>query len=388
MVHKALGGFKKGVKYGIDWLPTNNGLNLLVGGTFTRASEGSYLIGAPTDGSTPFLAWAPDNERRIEDRGDGLGSMLLIEGARTNYLLQSRQQTNAAWIAGTATEVENAVNGPDATLLAESIVATSGQISNRQTPTVAAGRVCVSVWARAIAGTVNHQMLFLESGGLLSASVGVRSTTWSRAEVNVASTGTTAGLIPVDARDWSAVGGQAATAQSLYADLPQVEIGTFPSSPIRTTTAAVTRAVDVLSFPSGQYPVSFLTRGFRLTFVPDATNAEIVASGLNWSLAGFDTDLSFLAFVNLAGNLTAHLTGPGAATIVQPAITFSRGQAMTFEVRPLAGTLTISGATTGNGIHVGSGFAWTPGASDPLRIGFLINANRAYGRFGSKITAL
>ena len=53
-------------------------------------TEGSYLTGAATTGASAFMAWAAANTRRLEDRGDGNGAMLLLGAAQTCTLERLR----------------------------------------------------------------------------------------------------------------------------------------------------------------------------------------------------------------------------------------------------------------------------------------------------------
>ena len=43
--------------------PPRTFIDLSSWGTFSRASEGSYLIGAATDGTTNFIRWASNDVR-------------------------------------------------------------------------------------------------------------------------------------------------------------------------------------------------------------------------------------------------------------------------------------------------------------------------------------
>lgn len=344
------------------------GLDLFAGGTFTRSTEASYLTTAAPNGPTPFLSWAPVNVRRIENRGDGSGDMLLMEAARTNQIVQSRAMQDAAWSGGTTTDTANALAGPDGAVLATRVVATAGQFSRNQT-IAGTGMHALSCWARAVSGTTPHQ-LYIGGTNANARSIG---TTYERRISTGSIAASPSAVVPEDARDLTVYGGQVATAQDAYVDLHQFEVGGFASSPIRTTTVAVTRAADFLSYADGQYPARFRTNGFRIHFAFDCTDTELVNNGTAfylWSFgAGTHTtrlDINRIIYVDSGGGGVSAFTG----------VTFSRGQLLTLEVRPSAGTVTLTGATAGNGTHTRAAWAYP---SSSFVVG---SSNGTFGIFG------
>ncbi len=359
-------------------------LDLFSGGTFTRSTEGSYLTSAPTNGDTAFLAWASANARRIENRGDGLGDMLLMEGGRTNLLLRSQEFDAAAWsLAGTTpTVTANARAAPDGTTTAERIAA---PLTGRafQSPTVAnTTRHSGSLFLRdPVATAAAWQILLAQS--TVSAINGTLANAWARADHSRVSETTSEGLFLVDARDWSGNGGIVAAARDVHAWGAQLEAGAFPSSYIRTTTPALARGADVLSYAVGEYPSSFLTRGFRFTWAPDFASTEAPNPSFN-SLIGFN-----------GGNILHWLTSgevrlytqAADTRITTAALTFARNALITITVEPNAGRITVSGAATGNGVHTGT--ACTIDSGLPMRVGVATDgSNPNFGRFGRYIEAL
>lgn len=355
-------------------------LNLGAGGTFTRSTEGFYYLRAPTDGSLPFGGWADVNVRRIEDRGDGLGSMLLMEGSRTNYLLQSRDLANGAWSLGAATLTSNQNGGVDGATLADRVNGTSVQYGPYQLTRGQVAYSTASVWARAVSGTVSHQLWMLQGAGGAAAKALSIGTTYARNAASGNCTPGQAGYEPVECRDETAYGGQVATAQDVYVDLCQLETGYFPSSPIRTTTAAVTRGADVLSYAVGQYPASFLDRGFRITVAPDMSSAEVIASGANYVLVSQNA----LNYLLISPTATVDFFGQSGRIVQSGALSWSRGQVLTIEASP-NGRLVVSGATSGNGTFTAAGRVW-PSAT--ITIGSLAGGTSFFGRIGTSIVAL
>ena len=334
-------------------MPTMGGLgvslSLLAGGTFSRSTEGSYLIGAPTDGSTPFLAWAGVDVRRMEDRGDGYGSMLLMEGSRTNQAPAPRDLTSVAWTnagsGSTATAAQP--NSPDATSNATRVqIAAAAGFSRWYAITPGGGRF--SVWAKTRNGNPWGSQMGGANPHVFPSTGGV----WRRDD---ADDGTATAFTPV----WWGTG--IAAAIDVDVDLLQYEVGEWPSSAIRT--GGGTRAADVLSYAAGQYPYTFCTRGLRLQYMPNFSSAELVASGavstlLSWS-GGAGTDrLMFSHAGGLASVYTQDSTTGAQGTGTK---TWNRGQLLTIDVYPSLGRVVCSGFASGDGTASVTPFSWPNG---------------------------
>lgn len=351
-------------------------LNLAWGGTFTRALAAFYFTQAPTTGASAFLKSAASGVRRSADtRGDGIPASLLMEKSATNYLLNSRAMNSTGWTAGTGTLTLNAANGPDGAAAAAQENAASGQYGPWAQNPGPTGNVVASIWVRAVSGTASHQIQLLNSPAVARVlSVG---TTYGRnlAQGNVSAA---AGMITLDARDETANGGQVATAQNCYLDMPQLEAGLYPTSPITTTSASVTRPADKLSYAVGTYPTGFLTSGVVIDFAPDASSAQIVSANEDWRLVQVGAN-DYVRIRNNGGICRAELVC-GGSLVVSMTITFSGAQRLTIRARPSAGSLKVSGATTGNGTSTGTGAAWASGST--LYVGGDDNGNNnATGRF-------
>lgn len=344
-------------------------LDLSTGGTFARSSEASYYLGAPTDGSSAFLAWAATGTRRSADtRGDGIAASLLMERSATNLVQYSEDVSQASWTLGPGVTATYGLADPDGGTGAVRLQTPSGTFGVGETSgtTDNIASSWVSAWIRAQSGsdTPNLNAYFSTTGRLaLSTSV---TTTWTRlSRGRVSGVNEEKSVVPIDGRDWSGIGGVVAGARDSRAWGMQREVGYYPTSYIRTTAASVTRAQDTLSYASGNYPAGFLTSGFVVVFAPDASSAEIISANEDWRLVQVGAN-DYLRIRNNAGACKAELVC-GAAVVASLTITFSRAQALTITARPSAGSLAVSGATTGDGTNTGAGAAWA--SSSTLYIG-------------------
>lgn len=167
----------------------------------------------------------------------------------------------------------------------------------------------------------------------------------------------------------------------MYVDCAQLEANYYPTSPIRTTSASVTRPTDTLSYTTGNYPAAFLTDGVVVVFAPDASDAEITTAQEDWRLVQVSSN-DYVTIRRVAGfpDVCKAELVCGGSIVASRTITFSRAQSLTITAKPSAGSLTVSGATTGDGTTTGSGAAWASSAT--LYVGGdNSGGNNATGRF-------
>jgi hypothetical protein len=358
--------------------PGGVALDTFTGGAFTRSTVGTYLTQAPTDGSSAFLAEAAINALRIENRGDGLGDMLLLEGARTNAIALPRDATPGAgnWTNIAGVFSANAGLSPDGLTLADRVQCTLGQAGVVNTSAFAgAGTFCGSAWVRRMPSAgAGFAQVSLDTGGVGDASSNPAiSETYSRA--SVVATVTAGGWW----RPWDGTGSYGGVAQALdyLADFHQVESGYFPSSAFPTTG---TRASDNRSFPVGQYPASFLTSGFQITLAPDSSSADGLAGILTQYVLSTVLNQDYVTLEYVGGVMRVRARAGAVIKLESANLTWSRGALLTITVRPAAGTLTLSGFSSGNGTTVGTPFSFVSGT---LYLGS--NATNASGRFFGRV---
>lgn len=244
--------------------------------TFTRASSGSYFnsFGTLSTATTDAARFDYDPVTRAF-RG------LLIEEARTNYVLRSAELDNAAWdIKVASTIAANAITAPDGTVTADKLVEDTsnsihavGQQINGLTPLAtyaytaffkAAERTIVEmrVFNNFGSASANYDLSVgtVYGGGVggnmiyVSSSISPVSNGWYRCSLVFTDTNNDTLFVP---RAYLQSGGtntyQGDGYSGLYMWGAQLEIGSLGTSYIATTSAAVLRAADVATITGSNF---------------------------------------------------------------------------------------------------------------------------------------
>ncbi len=189
---------------------------------------------------------------------------LLVEEARTNVILRSQQFENASWSTQTLTVTADATAAPDGTTTADLLTLAAGNGYIQQQVTLGTGATTASGYFK-VAGAATRVRISIFDGAhnetwfLLSGagSVGTNAA-GNTSTITALANGwywltvsrTTGGanpfwsVFPTSAGD----GLSALNGDTIYAWGAQMEAGAAASSYIPTTTASVTRAVDVPTF--------------------------------------------------------------------------------------------------------------------------------------------
>ena len=151
---------------------------------------------------------------------------LLIEPARTNIALHSRDFTNAAWVKSNITAALDADGITGIASSASSLTATANNGTALQSITSASAACVTSFFARRISGSGTVEIT-QDNGGTWTAIT--LTAAWQRF------------IIPVATITNPVVGFRLGTSGDVIAvDVAQSEVGTFATSPIITSAAAVT----------------------------------------------------------------------------------------------------------------------------------------------------
>lgn len=352
---------------GLPWEGGGGGapmFDILGGGaSFSRSSEASYYTQPPTDdegdvAGKAFLAWAASNIVRLDAR-DGT-PMVLLEGARTNMYTQSRDLSALTGVGGTPTVTDNTDGAPDGDATSRRVEVASG-VAGLVTYTglTASQPYAASCFTR---GVPAQALGFVRVwNGAIADNENPPTTTWGRSRLVATPPGTTCQHTYNSGFNTAGIGGLAAGARDGMYALPQVEGGSaangaFASSAIRTAGASAARFSDRLEWAAGTWPLAMAVGGFRFTFAPTFTDSEDIASNNDKTLVAVGAGVADGVRLLILGGSTVNIRlAVNSVVQVTQQITFSRDQQITISVLPAAGTLTISGATTGNGTYAASG---------------------------------
>lgn len=350
-------------------------LDLSTWGTFTRTTEASYFIGAPTTGAAPFIGWAPKDVRRIDRRN--ATPRYLTEGQRTNALLSTEdmQRPGGAWTVGSNTPYTTLFPSPDGCSQKGRWTTGSGVsgVTHQHAVTPSLDWVAYS-WHRSPSGTTSYQNLL---GGTVLHTSGSTSlgTTWTRADMwRLPDNAFGTLFMGINAGDnLSGSGGLAAGARDAVTWGMQQEQASFPSSYIRTVDynyGAATRGQDILSGPIASIPAKMIDGEWTFTCAPVGASARMIRQNATQVLFSYATGSGeYVAFVIDGGAVKLRVVSGGATKVTTGALTFSADQELTVTLDGAAGSIVVSGATTGNGTTTGT--AWTRTVGTTLYVGAL-----------------
>lgn len=297
------------------------------GGTFTRASVGTYFD------ATGTLQTASSGTPRFDhDPVTHAAKGILIEEARTNLLPRNTEFEHAAWVKASVTISTNATTDPSGALTAEKLVATAASSTHLvyQTSAITAASSYsvfvkpaeynfVQVYGgRAVGPTATERfsvVVNLTTGtvdsldNIIASQVSIIPVSNGFYRIAIAgftgySSGTTfLAVCPIPSAGLPRVGNNKDISylgdgvSGIYVWGAQVEQGEFPTSYIQTGAAAVSRVTDSLSMPTGSWFNAAEGTLFS-QFIPNATFAGYPEI----ALFGDGTTTNFIAYTLFPGN--------------------------------------------------------------------------------------
>ena len=248
--------------------------------TFTRASTATFV------GSNGLIQSAAINAARFDHNPATLVSRgLLIEESRTNLYSRSEEFETATWTKTRSSITANATTAPDGTLTADKLVEDTS-ILNTHTINSSVTPPATSHTFSVFVKKAERNFIVLRLGGsndFFNLDTGVAITNvntptitnfgngWYRCTVT--SAGGTQGSLQMSADGITTLyTGDGASGVFIWG--AQLEAGSFPTSYIPTTTAALTRSADVCSITGGDF-----TSLYNATEGTILANASTPASG-------------------------------------------------------------------------------------------------------------
>jgi hypothetical protein len=189
---------------------------------------------------------------------------LLIEEARTNRILWCRDATQTQWVKTSITAAKDQTGIDGVSSAASSLTATADGGTCIQTITLASGSRTGSVYLKRLTGTGIVQVSL---DGTTWSTVELSDTEWRRIVLSGTVTNPVVGIRLATSGDAVAM------------DFGQVEDGAWETSPILTTTASATRAVDAATM-QGENFNSWIAQGkgtMTCTFLDTASTGRFLS---------------------------------------------------------------------------------------------------------------
>lgn len=350
-------------------------------GTFTRTSEASYYTQPPGGAGSTFIAWASSNVLRY-DAIDG-APLALFEGSQTNLCNYSEDLNQASWTKTGASISGTTATAPDgaADCCTVAFTASAADMVMRTVSGTADNTSYVTtVFARRTSGSGNVRLRVLKRDGVASVSADLPiSTTWTRLEYTVNwGTGATTPEVGI-------INDAAGTLQSVevwgFDVKSTATVGSFASSYIRTTAGSATRSADVLTYAS--LPQVMATGRWRAEIRPQRASTETVNPISPNSF--FHLSSTVDNYITLTTTSASAIAG-GVTQFTKASLVYSRNQSIVLTPDCGVFTMTVAGATSGNGtgaVGTNPGYGTTY-----LRIGSSHTGARvAYARIGEPYAA-
>lgn len=222
----------------------------------------------------------------------------LIEEARTNISLWSRDYTNAVWVKVNVTAAMTATGADNIANSASLLTSTAANGTILQTITITSAQRALSVYVQRVTGT----------GAINISQDGIAWTALTSANCVLPGSGVASALVTTGYVKCTLVATQlnpvigfqiAANGDAVNADFTGLEAGSFATSAIPTTTVSVTRAAD-----------STIAAGALLTLLNTGVGSMVASIGM---LPAATTGAGILA-TNSANNMIGRIGGSTSFT--------------------------------------------------------------------------
>lgn len=164
-----------------------------------------------------------------------------------------------------------------------------------------------------------------------------------------------------------------------YCWQPQFEVGSYPGPIIHTEAAPVTRAADAAYWQQADIPAAFTTGKYQIKIIP-------------WWDSDSDTADYYILdtsdeTVNLVwdGIAKAFILSDGVNIIETDVIGITRDTVITLSWDPVAGTLTVAGADSGDGTYEGNAISMAVAEGEKLYLG---SSNIGVEQFDGRLSGL
>lgn len=229
---------------------------------------------------------------------------LLLEPAATNVVLYNRDLTNAAWVKTDVSAAKDQTGVDGVASSASKITASAGNGTCLQAITLASSDRYQTAYVKRVTGSGTVEMT-MDNGATWTAITVTSS--WTRV------------AIPTQTLANPTVGFRIVTSgDAIAVDLVQNENRIYPTSPIPTTSAAVTRAADALSLPIGFGPED-LTAYVRIARPAWADLAGTFGNARGLYKIGGGSAYAQLFAASASRQITAQINGANSATRNIPA---------------------------------------------------------------------
>jgi hypothetical protein len=290
--------------------------------TFSRASSATCLktVGtAPQAVANGDMVTCSSGQARVMPGTDGTAiNGLLVEASRTNIALQSQAFDNGAvWVASGSvaaapTVTANAAVAPDGTTTAERVQlpsVSSGWSLIQQTGLGAAGTYSEFVYAK---GNGQSGSFIINLGNASCLTCNYTNGVWAQCKQEGR---VLAAAVPFSiGQDVSDCGGGPYGSQDFFLWGAQMELGTFASSYIATTSASVTRAAEVADVAISLPTLTALSVADTLILPSTSGNPMLTGALGDGTLGGAAGSTNYFTSQDSAGSALAVTNGAGLPT--------------------------------------------------------------------------